>query len=117
MDIRRFMAGLSLDPYRDEHRNPSSACIALVADEIEAGDMDGAAKDLCLWLSISTGDGAESDHQIDSNAKIVITATEMFLSAHGGAEHRRPGCLRSPIPYGAHIGLGVKPRRATIGFR
>jgi hypothetical protein len=66
---------------------------------LDAGDLDGAADDLCFWLSVSTGKNAESDFQICLNARSVIGTVGDFFDARGGPAHPRApeirqGCLR-----------------------
>ncbi|MGH3279535.1 MAG: hypothetical protein ACRDNW_10405, partial [Trebonia sp.] len=70
-----------------------------VQHAVRAGDPDGAAEDLCFWLSVSTGVGAESDNEVRTNARMVIHASATFLEAPGGASHPkapevRTGALR-----------------------
>ena len=79
--------------------NYSFTLAPAVREGIDAGDLDGAAMDLCFWLSISTGENAAEENEVRANARSVIGSAAAFLSAPGGSAHRhaaeiRAGCLR-----------------------
>ncbi len=79
--------------------NSSFTLFPAVREGIDAGDFDGAAQDLCFWLSISTGENAAEDNDVRANARSVISSGAEFLSAPGGSASRhaaeiRAGCLR-----------------------
>lgn len=94
--IRRYVD----DQHRKDIRwNPVWVLFSPVWDALAAGDIDGAADDLCYWLSISTGEGAEDNGNVRHNARTVIDMAAKFLAAPGGTNHPRApeirrGCLR-----------------------
>jgi hypothetical protein len=79
--------------------NPGFTLAQAVREGLDAGDLDGAAEDLCFWLGVSTGEGAAEDYRILTNAQTVLSSGTMFLGAPGGSAHSRAaeirgGCLR-----------------------
>jgi hypothetical protein len=79
--------------------SPGFTLLPAVQDGLDAGDLDGAAEDLCFWLDLSTGEGAADDNEIRTNARSVISSGAVFLDAPGAAAHPRArdvrvGCLR-----------------------
>lgn len=91
--------------YADEqHRrsplwNPVFVLFFPVWNSLDAGDLDGAADDLCYWLSVSTGEGAEGNGNVRHNARTVIDMAAKFFAAPGASAHPRApeirkGCLR-----------------------
>jgi hypothetical protein len=94
--LRDYVAGK-----QDEGSNwdPLSTMWQAIRHALDAGDLDGAADDLCFWLSVSTGKNAENDTQVRGNARTVISTAGDFFDARGGATHPRAreireGCLR-----------------------
>jgi hypothetical protein len=78
--------------------SPSYVFCVAVLDAMAVGDMDGAADDLCFWLSISSGDNAEDDNRNRTNSRTAIETSMKFIAAPGGISHRRApeirqGCL------------------------
>lgn len=66
---------------------------------LEIGDLNGAADDLCHWLSVSTSHDAENNNTNRTNCRQVIDSSARFLATPGGATHPRAaeiqqGCLR-----------------------
>lgn len=83
----------------DRWWSPSYLFNSPVKDALAAGDIDGAADDLCVWLGLSTGDNAEEDNRNRTNARTVIDAAEKFFASAGGRSHPRAqeirqACLR-----------------------
>lgn len=81
------------------HWDSLSTMWQAIRHALDAGDLDGAADDLCFWLSVSTGKNAENDNEIRTNARTVISSAGDFLNARGGPAHPRAaeirqGCLR-----------------------
>jgi hypothetical protein len=79
--------------------NPGFLLGLAVFDAIELGDLDGAARDLCYWLSVFAPESAVENHAALANARSVMNAGVAFLAAPGGEEHPRAaeirkGCLR-----------------------
>lgn len=70
-----------------------------VFDAVELGDLDGAAGDLCHWLSQYAGGCPQAGRAALANAESVMNAGLAFLAAPGGEDHPRAaeirkGCLR-----------------------
>jgi hypothetical protein len=96
--------------------SPGFTLAAAVTAGLAARDLDGAADDLCFWLGLATGEGAETDHAVSTNAKTVISAVTSFLAAPGGDTHPRAaeiraGCLR--VAAGCYSELG-RPQQDAI---
>lgn len=78
----------------DSWWNPGFLLGLAVFDAIELRDLDGAADDLCCWLSAFASDWIEEDRTALANAKSVINAGVAFLAAPGGEGHPRAGEIR-----------------------
>lgn len=83
----------------DGRWDPSFLLGLAVFDAIELGDLDGAAGDLCTWLSVFARESPVENHAALANARSVMNAGVAFLSAPGGEDHPRAaeirkGCLR-----------------------
>jgi hypothetical protein len=81
------------------HWNSLSTMWQAIRHALDADDLDGAADDLCFWLSVSTGKNADNDNKVRTNARTVISTAGDFFDAPGGATHPRAveirqGCLR-----------------------
>lgn len=99
--------------------NPVFLFTAAVWDGLAAGDLDGAASDLCAWLDMSTGEGADDNNAIRHNARNLIDAAAKFLASPGGAAHPRAvevrkGCLR--IAEGAYRILNAGQQAAITAM-
>ncbi len=112
--IRRLAMGRHRE---DRSWNPVFLIGPAVWDTLAAGDLDGAAEDLCFWLGISAGEGAADDNSLRHNARAVIDAGARFLAAPGGAAHSRAaeirtGCLR--VAEGAFAVLNPEQQAAIM---
>jgi hypothetical protein len=68
---------------------PGSVFFKLVWVGLEVSDLDGAADDLCYWLSISSSEDVENDNTNRTNCRQVIDMSARFLAMPGGQEHAR----------------------------
>ncbi|HET9080765.1 MAG TPA: hypothetical protein VFO01_09650 [Trebonia sp.] len=83
----------------DSWWNPSFLLALAVFDALEFGDLDGAAGDLCYWLSVIADERPEEHRAALANGESVMNAGVAFLAAPGGEDHPRAveirkGCLR-----------------------
>lgn len=97
--------------------NPVFLVGPAVWDALTAGDLEGAAEDLCFWLEISTGEDAAESNSVRHNARTVIDTGAKFLAAPGGAAHPRAaeirsGCLR--VAEGAFAVLNPEQQAAVM---
>lgn len=83
----------------DSRWDPGFLLGLAVFDAIGLGDLDGAAGDLCYWLSVFADERPAGSHAALADAKSVMNAGVAFLAAPGGEDHLRAaeirkGCLR-----------------------
>jgi len=112
--IRRLAEGRLRE---DRSWNPVFLVGPAVWDALTAGDLEGAAEDLCFWLEISTGEDAAESNSARHNARTVIDTGAKFLAAPGGAAHPRAaeirsGCLR--VAEGAFAVLNPEQQAAVM---
>jgi len=84
---------------KDTWWGPNSIFFYFVWTGLEVGDLNGAADDLCYWISISSSDDVENDNTNRTNCRNLIDMAARFLAAPGGSSHPRApeirhGCVK-----------------------
>ena len=98
VEARRHVRAYVSERSTDKWWGPGSVFFHFVWVGIEVSDLDGAADDLCYWLSISSSDDVENNNTNRTNCRQVIDMSARFLAALGGRGHPRvpeisKGCL------------------------
>jgi len=82
----------------DPMEMPGENYFYFVWNALEAGDLDGAADELCYWMSVSSTEDVENDNTNRTNCRQVVDMTQRFFKAPGGHSHpRAPEIRRSCV--------------------
>jgi hypothetical protein len=84
---------------RDSWWGPGDVFFFFVWIGLQVDDLNGAADDLCHWLSLSSSEDVENDNTNRTNCRQVIDSAARFLAAPGGGTHPRApeirqGCVK-----------------------